>query len=366
MKEAYIAKFLSTSDNRLQFPDPLQRRQAAETSWRMKRLRVLAKDHYDMGYHVCCSKQDVPVVEAVIAVLLEPISTWWEITITAALDIAIADLRALEDELPTTQVDALVLSDNRHRDEALIVAAFLATLERASRAPLPPSLQRAVARASEELLNAGASSQGLSLDFAKIPLARTGAQADLSTMLSGRITVRIDELTEHAKEFLQSRRARTPALPGDITGAAPGFVSQNLQSWLDRSVALSGARTETWLPATLDQWAYRWFVIGQFHAGDQANREVLRALAVIDARTTPFCRWVNGREISIAGTRNQIARHIRAALAGDIQAMMANWPMLGSDVTQASSPAVFRKGFARVGLPGYHFRCRTLAQWTTR
>lgn len=366
MKDTYIAKFLTSLGNRIQFPDPAQRRMAAEVAWRKRELKILAKSHYEMGYHICCSKQDVPVVEAVIAVLLEPVSTWWEITITAALDAAIADLRALEDDLPTTQVDALALSDNRNRDEALIVAAFLATLERASKAPLPPALQQAVARASEELLNAGASSQGLSIDFAKAPLSRAGAQADLSTMLSGRITTRIDELKDHAKEFLQSRRARTPARPGDITGAAPGFVSQNLQSWLDRSVALSGARTETWLPATLDQWAYRWFVIGQFHAGDQANREVLRALAVIDARTTPFCRWVNGRAISIAGTRNQISRHTRAALAGDIEAVMANWPMLGSDVTQASSPAVFRKGFARVGLPPYHFRCRTLAQWTTR
>ena len=126
---------------------------------------------------------------------------------------------------------------------------------------------------------------------------------------------------------------------------------------------LVGLNTSSWLPAVVDQWSYRWFVIGQFVSGRQAGFSELVAVAVIDGVTTKFCIWVNGRTLSVSRIQGQLDRHIRLSIGGDIEGLIGNWPMLSSQITQSESRTVLRRAFARVGMPPYHFRCRTLLRW---
>ena len=355
-----LKKWMRSREMREQFPDPAQRKAALYAG-----SRHAADNFYELAskaVHTCCAKQDVPQVQTVIALLQGPLEAFWRSQMTGALDAAVDRLRELEDDLPTSQVDGLALSETKRRDEELILLAFLAVLERAA-AQFPVRIERLLGKAAEDLLRAGARSQSLDLDLARIPAIRAAARDDLRTLVSGRIESRTQDLREHAQEFLRSKRARTPARVGDITQAAEGFRSRNLQEWLARAVKLVGLNTASWLPAVVDQWSYRWFVIGQFVSGRQAGFSELVAVAVIDGKTTPFCIWVNGRVLSVSALQSQLDRHLRLSIAGDIESLIGNWPMLSSKITQSESRSVLRRGFARVGMPPYHFRCRTLLRW---
>lgn len=349
---------MQSEEMRDQFPDPDQRRSAFQES---RRLPPVGE-----AFHACCAKQDIPEVEAIIGILQGPLEDFWRELMQDALDTAVERLRELEDLMPTTRVDGLVNSTRAIQDEELLILAFLSVLENAASAPLPAALEAALGRATTTLLEAGADSQGLSIDLAREPLARAAAREDLKTLLKGRIVTRTVELREQVQEFLRSKRARTPARPGDITEAAAGFKARNLQEWLKRSVDIVGLQTQKWLPAVADQWAYRWFVVGQFLAGVQAGLTVLEARAVIDGKTTAFCRWVNGRVISVNRAGNQLSKHIEAALKGEVVTMIRNWPMLSSKITASDDLKVLALGFARVGLPPYHFLCRTTIRWVLR
>jgi len=357
-----LLRFMRNAEMRNEFPDPDQRRAAYRDSM------PATLDYYVLAkatFSTCCAKQDVPEVEATIGLLQRPLEALWRARVREALGVAVSRLRELEDDLPTSAVDGLALEQGARgaRNEKLLIAAFLAALDEAVRAPLPARIEGLLTQATENLLQDGALSQSLTLDLAREPLVRAAARADLRTLIAGRIDTRADELRDQVREFLRSKRARTPAQPGDITEAAPGFRANNLQEWLARNVELVGLQTSKWLPAVVDQWAYRWFVTGQFLAGLQAGFTELRAVAVIDGKTTPFCVWVNGRVVSVSGAQEQLDRHMRAALSGDIDALMGNWPMLDSKIVQSDDRRALRRAFARVGLPPYHFRCRTTLQW---
>lgn len=363
-KREFIRRFLSSEEARKEFPDPAQRRAVAESAW--KRSRVQKADYYTLAkqsFTVCCAKQDVPEVEAIIGLLQNPLEDFWTRMMQEALDIAVQQLRDLEDGLPTSMVDGLIQPEGRRRNEELLILAFIEALVGAARGPLSARLERLITRATEELLRSGGRSQGLEIDLGTEPLARAAARNDLRTLISGRIETRTAELREQAQEFLRSRRARTPARAGDITGAAEGFKATSLQDWLANNVDIAGLRTSEWLPAVADQWAYRWFVIGQYLSGVQAGLTELRAVAVIDGVTTEFCKWVNGRVIAVGRAARQLDRHIRASMERDIETLMANWPMLSSKIVQSKNRGILRRAFSRVGLPPYHFRCRTLVQW---
>lgn len=355
---SFLSEFMQSEEMREQFPDPDQRKAAFHET------KVLPPA--GEAFHACCAKQDIPEVEAIIGILQGPLEDYWKEMMQDALDTAVERLRELEDRLPTTRVDGLVNSPRAQSDEELLILAFLLVLENAASRPLPASLEAALGRATTSLLEAGARSQSLTIDLGREPLARAAAREDLKTLLKGRIATRTEDLREQAKEFLRSRRARTPARPGDITEAASGFRARNLQEWLRRSVDIVGLQTQKWLPAVADQWAYRWFVVGQFLAGIQAGLQVLEARAVIDGKTTAFCRWVNGRAISVARVSGQLSRHIEAALKGEVQTLVKNWPMLSSEITTSENTRVLARSFARVGLPPFHFRCRTTIRWVIR
>ena len=356
-RELFIRKWLSDDEARLAFPDPSVRKSVAEAAWDSK-TSAGEPDAYDLLHSTCCKGVgDIPSVQAVINLLSPGLEDWWTETMGGALDDAVGRLMELEDFMPGSRPDGLAASEAPQRDEELLLLGFLSVLERGAQASLPASLDSLVARSARRVLLDGSRSTGGALNLAQEPLLRSAARDDLRALLAGRITARRTELRDHVLDFLRSQRARRAAVAGDITESFSGGA-RNLQERLARATNLSGLDTSRWLPQVVDQWAYRWFNIGAFRGARQRGVTDFVAFAVRDSRTTPFCTWVHGRVVSTARIELQLNRHIRLATQGDLEGLARNWPMLPRSIIQGSV-SQFRRGFTRVGLPPYHFLCRT-------
>jgi hypothetical protein len=119
-----------------------------------------------------------------------------------------------------------------------------------------------------------------------------------------------------------------------------------------------------------DFWAYRVYNLGVFLAAKSVRVEELVAINPKDLSTTPFCRWVHGKIIKVKVVERKIAAYRRAVKKGDREDMIKAWPFLNQSKAAlkelrkengGSQALGFRKYFARVGLPGYHWGCRTRA-----
>ena len=316
----------------------------------------------------CLVKQGQPEVEALIRLVTPLLSRHWEtITEQAELDL-VAQLQALEDELGTPDVDALVVSDER-RSRVLedLLVAFLASLQEAVEAPFPTSVQAVVRRSVQDLLSSGARVLSLPLDFARAGDVRQLALRDLSMMVAGRYQLRTSEVRDHLQDFLTNRAARTAAGPAQRLVRVPAVAgpARDLAEWRARLRALLGAQTASWLPFVVDVWAYRWFNVGSFLAARQGGVLALEAFnnppGGPDTRTTPFCFWVHGRLIPMGRAATVLRRYSDAVRRGDVTAAMQAWPLLPHGIAEGT-PTDFRRGFATVGLPPYHARCRTIVR----
>lgn len=292
----------------------------------------------------CCAKQDIPEVEAVLGELLAKIRPLWRRRLRAAVEQAIGSLQELEDFTPTEGIDGL-----RKDNEKLLAALFYDTLLRAARQPLSTRAAVDVSQGAVELLRAGAGSTSLSLDLGQEPLLRQAARQDVANLLAARIELREPEIKNLATDFLTRRATRTAGIEDWVRAVAKEVGLDDVAQWTSLA---------------LDQWGYRWYVLGQFTAGLQNDLPVLKAVAVRDNRTTSFCLWVNGRAIAVPRARQQVQTHLRAALEGNQERMLQNWPMLPSQLIRSGEPADFQRAFVRVGLPPYHFRCRTTVAWS--
>lgn len=288
---------------------------------------------------LCCihKEQDIPEVEAVIKLVLPSIDFYWK---RIAME-AVQDIEAQLDDFDS----ALAAAEAGEKDELLrdLILALLASLRRRLQAPISPAGTALLRRSGASLMQDGAKAIGEPLDLALAPRLLPAAEADLLTMLRGRFELREQEIRAALRGLLTQAELLGAPVPRDV--------------WRARLLRELGVETGSWLPFVVDQWAYRWFNIGSVVAARQAGALALIAVAVLDLRTSKFCRWVNGRVISMERAQRQIDRHVSAALAGDVRAIMANWPLLTFEPTDG--PAEFELKFATVGLPPYHGRCRT-------
>lgn len=288
---------------------------------------------------LCCISKDsdIPEVEAVIRLLMPSLDFYWKRIVVEA----VAEVEQQLDDFTVS----LAAAEPRDKDELLhdLVLALLLSLRRRVQAPVSPAGVALLRRSAVALMTDGAKAIGEPLDLARAPRLLPAAQADLLTMIHGRFELRELEVRQALRGLLAETDAR---------GA---FVSR--ADWKARLLRDLGAETTSWLPFVVDQWAYRWFNIGGVAAASQAGVIALVAVATLDSHTSKFCRWVNGRVISIERAQRQIQNHVEAALAGDVKRIMANWPLLTFGASDG--PAEFELKFATVGLPPYHGRCRT-------
>jgi len=298
------------------------------------------------------AKQDVPEVEAVITAIDPLARRFWERKVEASLDYLMETLQTYEERLGTDEVDALAsISPGKARNSALEreTAAIIATLEERMSAPFGAVGARAIESAGKDLLREGALALDVRLALPS-PLEAATARRDLSLLLSGRVPAHAQELADPLRGYLLDRSLRD-ALRGSR-------VTDRTRAWVAAVRGPLGGSWEAWGPQTVDAWAYRWHNVGRFLGGEQAGVRRWVAINPKDERTTRFCNWVHGRTISARRTRKKLGAYFEAVSAGDRETMRSTWPL----ETPQGSSARFRRIFGDLGLPPYHFRCRTVAQ----
>ena len=98
--------------------------------------------------------------------------------------------------------------------------------------------------------------------------------------------------------------------------------------------------------------------MGHVSGYETAGVQYVKIVAVIDNKTTPICRTMNGKIFKVADFRKQYDKIIRAAEKHDLKAYKAAQPMISG---KAMKGEISDEDIKRLGikLPPYHFRCRT-------
>lgn len=103
--------------------------------------------------------------------------------------------------------------------------------------------------------------------------------------------------------------------------------------------------------------------LGHVSGYEDAGIEYAEIVAVMDNRTSPICRHLNGRIIPVSAMSAQRDRLLAASKSRSIAAAKKAQPMMsatsgiGLDVLNTTSTGqIIEQG---VGFPPYHFRCRT-------
>lgn len=296
---------------------------------------------------VCCKNADIPEVEAVIRLLTPQMEGMWAAVTAEAAETIEGALRIGNQTLSPERRSKLV-------DDLLAVLLSLYAVRTSTDLPRP--LLRAIEQAADTLLARGAESASLRLDVLGLG-ERTAAREDLLTLARGRLLEHEQAIRRVLEEFLSS--PVLGRLRGPRPAAADGGVPPALDEWRTSLTSALGGEDRRWLRSVVDLWAYRWWNLGVYFAGRQAGVLAWQAVAVLDRRTTSFCRWVNGRVVSAQKIERQVARIVSAAQQRDARAAIAAWPLLPEP--EKGTEKVWEAHFARadVGLPPYHWRCRT-------
>ena len=98
--------------------------------------------------------------------------------------------------------------------------------------------------------------------------------------------------------------------------------------------------------------------MGHVSGYETAGVQYVKIVAVLDSKTTPICRAMNGKVFKVADFRKQYDKIIRAAEKHDLKAYKAAQPMISG---KAMKGEISDEDIKRLGikLPPYHFRCRT-------
>lgn len=295
----------------------------------------------------CCtlSKQDIPEVERRIGAVLSPFREQYDRNTDEALDVALLLLLMEDGVFVAGSAEAARLAD-----------MVLLEMQRALQ-QMPRPLNATARVAGRQLLVAGGRFIGKTLPASPETRAlsnRAGDDMEFWFKRAFRDRAAVEQMRSWIMEFLTDPAHRTP------TGRL---------LWVQQARALIEQGRSS-LRAAADLWGYRWFNLGllRTHEAEVVARPdvAVRLLAFNnppagpDARTTPFCRWVHGREIAVSRAQQQVVDYFAAIDDGDAEAAKAAWPVLsGPEAVGASGN--FEGLFRELGLPPYHYFCRTLA-----
>ena len=309
------------------------------------------------------------------------------------------------------EVEAERRRGERPRREHLLVLLLL-LLRRRTSEPLPAASRARVRASARRLQFSGARSTGVG-GFLTFTTSADSALAEIEFMSWARVEAttvgeRLQRVVDAYVEKSRTTAPETPAVPSDSgvartpdrsTGAnggqnptvpaprapsvptptVPGPSSDpviEMKDDLRRVVSDPGGALSR---AIVDAWAYRQYNIGVYEAAKAAGVTVLVAENPMDEHTTPFCRWVNGKIISMDRVGRQLARFRAAVEAQDREALIRSWRFISMSKkamrdardeiakdrprgARIANAEIFRRFFASVGLPPYHWRCRTRAR----
>jgi hypothetical protein len=133
-----------------------------------------------------------------------------------------------------------------------------------------------------------------------------------------------------------------------------GQTYERLAEWMQEAMAgVHEAGMRYWELAA-DTAATKTREMGRIAGYEQAGIQWVQVRARMDERTTPICRSLHGRLIPLSTIVAQRDKYLEAAGRGHLEAARAAWPMW------EAGQAFGEELPGNVGLPPYHFRCRTV------
>lgn len=280
-------------------------------------------------------KQDIPLVERVIIQLTEPINNLY--------------IDNLEDAVFTID-DILEESEDVHfQDDTQIedlVLAILGAFVEVSNTGRQRNLGALIRDRASNLLGTVPAGERSSLAAL--------AERDLLFWQRVRFEEHRGDLKRLLREFLRSPAPRSPASRAITVELIKQLFTDNYQN----NTSLG-----------IDLWAYRQYNIGLFSNLRQRTVRVFVAVATLDEKTSAFCRYINGRVVSAQVVQQQIDDYNQAISDGDEQRAKDLWPLVPPKIVSSGTAEEIEQYLldsGSLGLPPYHFRCRTIIAERTR
>ena len=153
-----------------------------------------------------------------------------------------------------------------------------------------------------------------------------------------------DEMVEALNEYFTEGRTRI-----------------ELAARLERFLTSKEPTMQGYFDLLADHNATRIAEIGHVTGYERAGVEYVEIVAVLDERTSPICRHLHGRIIPTSALSSQKERLLEAAKKLDMKAARKAQPMLSGAseaavLLEQKTSKIVAQG---VGMPPYHFRCRT-------
>lgn len=334
------------------------------------------------------SEADIPEVEAEIAGITRIVHDHWVESAREGVRDAIAELEDRD-------------QGSRERDAALI-ALLLLLIGRSVERPMRESDRSLIRSSARRLLLAGASrsarvgalaGSGVGGAFVSLETWTAHAGAGLmelefmsaarleGTQLADRVEKRLKEYFDETDSGKNGPRSAADGRGGAASTPGPsqtpaGRTKIALDALRDDLDTILGDTNAALSETIVDAWSYRQHNIGAFLAMRAVGVREFVAQNPRDERTTPFCRWVHGKVVKVERVERQLREFRAAARAGDKSALIEAWPFFDHskkgmeafrrDVQgdlggrRPTDAELFKRFFLRVGLPPYHWRCRTV------
>ena len=140
-----------------------------------------------------------------------------------------------------------------------------------------------------------------------------------------------------------------------------GKTRIELAARLERFLTSKEPTMQGYFDLLADHNATRIAEIGHVTGYERAGVEYVEIVAVLDERTSPICRHLHGRIIPTSALSGQKERLLEAAKKLDMKAARKAQPMLSgaSEAAVLLEPKTSKIVAQGVGMPPYHFRCRT-------
>ncbi len=328
---------------------------------------------FDIVCKAMCCKADIPAVEAVKLLLFHPLKGALQAITLEVLERVNIKLDALETTVGAPDVDLLAGVHVDARDDTLrqLMASILVGFASGETAFLPRGVENLIRDAASGLLDMGADELGVPRNYPQRGLVQAGLVDELRVMILHLLTARRTDVEQAVSHFLTSSDPRTEKTEIILSGLPESELPRSKEEFdilLALSLLVPGtAEGETLvnrrIDTTLDIWAYSAFVAAEVAAAIAARPRVqFVAVALIDAGTTKFCRWVNGRTIPMKAIERELALRRAAVSRGDGAALIAGRKFLSPKAARKGSTKLFANFFRTAGLPQYHIGCRTIVR----
>ncbi|MDR1873546.1 MAG: hypothetical protein LBQ90_00825 [Synergistaceae bacterium] len=231
--------------------------------------------------------------------------------------------------------------------------------------PGKPELERIIGRAEKALGVGMAEAAGRPVLEANMSAYRAGLHA-----VSADYSFRLPDLEAldvlRGQTLFWVQNAFSHELQDEMVAALDEYFTQGktrieLANRLEEFMTKKEPKMRGYFDLLADHNATRIGEIGHVNGYERAGVEYAEIVAVLDDRTSPVCRHLHGRLVPMSALLTQRDRLLSAAKNLDMAAAKKAQPMLSgaSEATVLLEPKTSKIVAQGIGMPPYHFRCRT-------